>query len=657
VDEEGRRDVIVKEDAVRLGENLFHFESDKIVTIFDLLKSEEKDLYLYLFEHYSRKNPWIAEMVLAAYLASEYRKSNSRIASYLESLPSRKPSNSGTYGLLFYSKNVSQRLLYGSSTQNTLIKVHNFIEEIFEVLRETHLFLNKTPKLTLEEFQYAVGTVLENAFEVNYKKYSDDTMIALLPGFDALRHDSGVLPHEVTVRDDGNIVVRSMSTFLKGQPVLNNYFGSKDEMMPSLDEAVLRHGIDVLKWMKPRRVSCIHTSSGKTICRNGTSIENCESLENKLDDLDSALLFPQTFGLSSYLHSKRMDLLDAERDILQSAYTNACENVRHFEVKHDDITKTTTTTTTTYRDTLLEFVTKNVFLLNQKTLQIVAHVLDNEDILTQNHDDDIRKSLKYEINAERRRRILNSRSWHYNQNCKSEINIQAQTFPTFNVFHDLKPISYDMLLKDISDKSSLQVSPSGRWIWIRREVPKNVPIPLPLCDTSEQRASIMFCDDTNDDEISLSIPMLYERENDNLMLWMSLSPMELMSQHPLIVQARGRVVVAGLGMGYMLTQIRMRQEVTEVVLIERSEELIAWILPYLEKNIMSRKKDCPLHVIAGDVYDELPRVRDKFGGEKFDIAIVDTFAVFDSKRENRAAIELLQSSSKDSVRKVIGWAT
>lgn len=232
------------------------------------------------------------------------------------------------------------------------------------------------------------------------------------------------------------------------------------------------------------------------------------------------------------------------------------------------------------------------------------------------------------------------------------------TFPKYNVFSDLKPVPYKMSLKDISDASYLRVSPSTRWVWIRRELPSNIPIPLPLCDTSDRKASIMFCNDDDNDKTPLSLPMLYEREGESLMLWMSLSPMELMSQHPLILQAHGRVVVAGLGMGYMLTQIMLREEVIEVVLIERSEELITWILPHLEEKLRStrQREDCPLHVVTGDVFEELPQIRDRFG-VKFDIAVVDTFAVFDSKSENRAAIERLRSTSENDVSKIIGWAT
>ena len=126
--------------------------------------------------------------------------------------------------------------------------------------------------------------------------------------------------------------------------------------------------------------------------------------------------------------------------------------------------------------------------------------------------------------------------------------------------------------------------------------------------------------------------------------------MELMSLNPLILQAHGRVVVCGLGIGYMLTQIMLRDDVTEVVLIEQSQELIDWILPRLQKS------DCPLRIVTGDVFEELPHIRDRFG-VKFDIAVVDTFAVFDSKIENRAAIERLRSTSISAVSKVIGWAT
>ena len=484
---------------------------------------------------------------------------------------------------------------------------------------------------------------MERAFEIDLKDGS--RTIALLPGFDALPHDSRILPHRVRYPDsNGSVVVTSMSTFLKGQDIHNNFFGTsnKDEMMPSLDEIVLRHGLDVLKQIEPLRVEYVRVSNTRVICRNGTTISTstqCKALETLLDDLDAELT--RDVALSTDLEMKRLEHLDAEREILQSAYTLACDRVVHVELKSDDAMPTTFLSS----QNILDFVTRHMFLLSQETLGVVAYLLDDNERLPL----DVMKSLKYEIRSERRRRCRIKHAWNFNQPCKTELNVRMDTFPKYKVFPNLKSVPYNMPLKDISDVSHLRVSPSTRWVWIRREIPRNLPIPLPLCDTSEQRASIMFCDD-DDDDTSLSIPMLYEREGESLMLWMSLSPMELMSLNPLILQAHGRVVVCGLGIGYMLTQIMLRDDVTEVVLIEQSQELIDWILPRLQKS------DCPLRIVTGDVFEELPHIRDRFG-VKFDIAVVDTFAVFDSKVENRAAIKRLRSTSESAVSEVIGWAT
>ena len=397
---QGKR--VIAESDVKFGEVLFSFESDKIVTIHDLMNSKYREVYLQIYENHKEGNLWINEIALASFLCAEYRNPTSDILPYLESLPSRK-SVSTTDGMMFYSKNVSERLLRGTSALNTLRRLRGYVEEIFnDVLVHSSLF-SDTPLLSLGELEYAVGIVLENAFEIDFE--NNRRMIALLPGFDALRHDSHILPHSVKHYErNGSVVVKSMSTFLKGQEIRNNYFGtsSKDEMMiPSLDEAVLRYGIE-LQWIQPLHINCVRVFSSNMICRNGTTISSptqCNALESLLDDLDNELLSMRTdVGLSKDLARKRLQYLDAEREILQYAYTGACDRVR-VEMKVDDDDDATMFLNS---KRLFDFVTTHLFLLSKETLDVVAHLLNDRE---ERVPFDVLKSLEYEISLERRRRV------------------------------------------------------------------------------------------------------------------------------------------------------------------------------------------------------------------------------------------------------------
>lgn len=57
-------------------------------------------------------------------------------------------------------------------------------------------------------------------------------------------------------------------------------------------------------------------------------------------------------------------------------------------------------------------------------------------------------------------------------------------------------------------------------------------------------------------------------------VWMSVTPMEVESHLHHINQAKGKVVVGGLGMGFYLHNICKKADVTEVVVIERDAEVI-----------------------------------------------------------------------------------
>ena len=145
--------VIAAEEDVKLGEVLFDFEASKVITIRNLMRSKDKDLYAQIYEKYEVGNLWMNEIALAAYLCVEYRNPvGSDILSYLESLPQRN-TDSMSFGLMFYPERALERVLHGSSTLNTLRRVRGYVREIFESVLSPSSLFSKTP-LTLGEFEY-----------------------------------------------------------------------------------------------------------------------------------------------------------------------------------------------------------------------------------------------------------------------------------------------------------------------------------------------------------------------------------------------------------------------------------------------------------------------------------------------------------------------
>ena len=58
-------------------------------------------------------------------------------------------------------------------------------------------------------------------------------------------------------------------------------------------------------------------------------------------------------------------------------------------------------------------------------------------------------------------------------------------------------------------------------------------------------------------------------------VWMSLSPVEIESLAPHVAHMRGRVVIAGLGMGLALYNALMRPAVRQVTVLERDSQVIS----------------------------------------------------------------------------------
>lgn len=148
-------------------------------------------------------------------------------------------------------------------------------------------------------------------------------------------------------------------------------------------------------------------------------------------------------------------------------------------------------------------------------------------------------------------------------------------------------------------------SPGAHW-WYQNTI---LPAYLGL-DLHCGRRTGEVCFDAN-----VVIPTLKDRIGH---VWMSLSPSEIMLMRGGIRIAKGHVVVAGLGMGYLLLQVAKRKQVDKITLVEISSELVDWIMPRLPLDAAMRKK---IQIRTGNAHDIVPRL-------KADVALIDIYDGF-----------------------------
>lgn len=59
-------------------------------------------------------------------------------------------------------------------------------------------------------------------------------------------------------------------------------------------------------------------------------------------------------------------------------------------------------------------------------------------------------------------------------------------------------------------------------------------------------------------------------------IWMSYTPMEVLTCRSGIMRATGTVLLGGLGIGYMLRKVCAKPSVKRVIVVEKSKELLSW---------------------------------------------------------------------------------
>lgn len=231
--------------------------------------------------------------------------------------------------------------------------------------------------------------------------------------------------------------------------------------------------------------------------------------------------------------------------------------------------------------------------------------------------------------ADYRRRLERCEPWSPAIPWQRELQFQAATYELFEAFPGV--LRSDAPVAELRE-SEHRDSPSGEFRYCVRLHPRGRPL---LTWWGRETGTVIF-------DADIGIPALFQArapgdptsgpapapaaDRWQASPWMSLTPAEFLTLRPGTRLARGRTVVAGLGLGHQLVEVTRRLQVKHVTLVERSRELVDWLLPALRPRL--RK---PVEVIIGDAFEVLPRLR-------ADVGLVDIFPSFGEAGPAMAAL-------------------
>jgi len=130
-------------------------------------------------------------------------------------------------------------------------------------------------------------------------------------------------------------------------------------------------------------------------------------------------------------------------------------------------------------------------------------------------------------------------------------------------------------------------------------------------------------------------------------IMMSDTPYEARSNRDIIEAARGKVLIAGLGMGMVLVPILQNPAVTSVTVVEKNNNVIKLVYKSLVENgPFTPNEKMKLVLVPGDIFDFKPKP------DSYDIIYFDIWPSISTKILKDAAI--LRKQFKNSLRKA-GW--
>jgi hypothetical protein len=251
-------------------------------------------------------------------------------------------------------------------------------------------------------------------------------------------------------------------------------------------------------------------------------------------------------------------------------------------------------------------------------------------------------SFEAEMRALREERLTRAVPWTPDIKWEPGLSIQASTYHPLRLF----PVEPSQIV----DPNKLPpeqkvVSPDGQWLYCEKILPRGDALRTIL---GNRKGNVVF-------DGPVIIPALhqlqtqesYERvqlEGPNLGMgdfrfvpttvsfwkqnpWMSITPMELLSLRPGTRMARGDVIIAGLGLGHQLIEVSKRPQVRRLMLVERSQGLVDFMMPAIEPHLHKR-----VEVFVGNAYEVIPQLA-------ADVALIDIFPKYGGNQHSCDKLE------------------
>jgi hypothetical protein len=97
-------------------------------------------------------------------------------------------------------------------------------------------------------------------------------------------------------------------------------------------------------------------------------------------------------------------------------------------------------------------------------------------------------------------------------------------------------------------------------------------------------------------------PFFYLVIKQQAVTWMSVTPFEINTMAPVIDNMRGNVITLGLGLGYFASMVALKPEVSEVLVIEKNQQVIEIFLKHIYPNLENKEK---IKIHHEDAFDYL----------------------------------------------------
>jgi hypothetical protein len=229
---------------------------------------------------------------------------------------------------------------------------------------------------------------------------------------------------------------------------------------------------------------------------------------------------------------------------------------------------------------------------------------------------ELSKAQRARVQADLRRRLQSCVPWNRKLRWAPELNIKAATYPSVNLFAEVRPSARGV--EELREGEYVD-SEGGNFRYAVRLHRRGAPLETWW---GRKTGTVIFDGD-------IEIPILFEREGPGRPFrtfpWMSLTPAELLTLRPGTKQAKGRVIIAGLGLAHQLIEVGKRRAVTEITVIERSRELVEMIMPRA-MAVLAELGRTQVRVLGGDAFSLLPKL-------EADVALIDVFPAYGDNHE------------------------